>query len=111
MFCKEIKSTYDLSEEIEDAYEFIEGDFVSYRKILASTEEKIRNGKFTLLEAETIIYGVTTNTEKEYRILTLIYSKDSDLEGLDQIRIIDEDKFEAYLENDEEGVVYAYDIG
>lgn len=92
LFSEESAEKHDLEKEIEEMYDFIDGNLDSYESISdPATGESVRDGKIVRLNGSPWIKGVKTTTGHEYIILVeivLIY-EDKNYEGVAQIGIND----------------------
>lgn len=94
-FCETTKRSHDLEKEIQGAFEFIDGDIVSYEEFDVGTDgEKVRDGEVVEKHSSPYIWGITTNIDKKYRVI--IYNQEvcldhPEYEGFSQILIFYED--------------------
>ena len=94
MFCQKSQDSHDLKSEIEDVYDFLDGNLVSYENISGgSGGETFESGIKVRANSCPEITGVITDTEHEYTIyvqIVSVYSDDSEWEGVTLITIFDE---------------------
>lgn len=93
LFCDNIKDNYadDTLEEIADAYDFIEGDIVSYDFESESGSRQSKDNFKTKLYYCYPVYYIKTNTGKKYTIkfcYNYIWKEKPECEGVESIRII-----------------------
>ena len=90
-FCETTKKTHDLEEEIQGAFEFIDGDIVSYDNFLISSGgEKVRDGEVVEKHSSPRINRISTNTGKVYKVVIQnreICLEYPEYEGFSQISI------------------------
>lgn len=92
---RQLKKTHDLDKEIQQAFDYIDGDIVSYEEFDAGTDgEKVRDGEVVEKHSSPYIWGITTNTDKKYRIIISnreICRDHPEYEGFSEILILYED--------------------
>lgn len=94
MLCERSRKLDDIDEQIQDAFDFIDGDITSFNENVTGSEGKsTRYGTTTELDRFFSIDEILTDTEQEYTIYVsenLIYQNDPKREGITQITIEDE---------------------
>lgn len=95
MFCSYIRDNHKLVEEIEGAFEFIDGKIVSEgdKHYLDETGGSIENGKIVSSRIQPEIRNLKTNSDKEYTITFneyLINTEKPDYTGITRITITNE---------------------
>ncbi len=70
LFCQKVKDTHDLDSEIAAAFDFIDGNIVSYfdDRHVSTNGGAIEDGKFVNLYADGCIWDITTDKGERYRI-------------------------------------------
>lgn len=69
LFCDEIKNTHDLDEEIQAAFEFIQGNIVSYDlSMYGPSGEEVRDGKVVSKDRSINVEKIITDLDNEYKI-------------------------------------------
>ena len=95
MLCKRLKKQPDISERIEETFDFIEGDVVSYEKGYASGGmASTRTGKYRKAEYRNCS-PIETTSGKTYQLVISYYDRndfDRDLVGIYGITLIDNSK-------------------
>ena len=99
MFSKYILETHDLDNEIDEFFEFIDGEIISYDE----PDGDDRGGQYSPNESKRIrklggnVNNIKTDKGKTYSISFLtyyIYNSNKDKVGVDVIGVIDEDSWE-----------------
>ncbi len=92
-FCETTKKTHDLEKEIQEAFEIIDGEIVSYNKFsISSGGEKVRDGEVVERHSSPDIEGIKTDTGKIYNIMINnreICSENPEYEGFSVITIFE----------------------
>lgn len=103
LFCKQSIATQNLDEEIEGAFEFIEGNItipeLEMRDIRVSGGEAVDEGKITRMDLSVDIDEITTDAGKEYSMHFYAYAvnqKHEEKVGIWVITIYDEDSDAKY---------------
>lgn len=99
LFCKKLQETHDLDKEIDEFFDFIDGEIISYDEPDGGPGVGKRTAEDGLIIDQITgeIYNIKTDTGKTYSIVECayrIYKSDESLVGITGIRIIDEDKLE-----------------
>lgn len=94
MLCERSQNLDDIDEQIQDAFDFIDGNVTSFDENVTGSEGKsTRHGTTTELDRFFSIDDIVTDAEQEYSIYVsenLIYKNDSKREGITQITIENE---------------------
>lgn len=94
MLCQRSQELDDIDEQIQDAFDFIEGNITSFDENVTGSEGKSTEyGTTTKLDRFFSIDDIVTYAEQEYSIYVsenLIYQNDSKREGITQITIENE---------------------
>lgn len=108
MFCITIlDSNVDLDEQIENAFDFIDGEIVSYNYLIGSESISVDEGKRTRYQIYPSIRNIKTNNNNEYTIYFYKYViclENPNKEGISQIDIVNESGEEIHI-----GDVYTVD--
>ncbi|MDE6253167.1 MAG: DUF5104 domain-containing protein [Lachnospiraceae bacterium] len=93
VFCSDIKDNYsdETLEEIEAAFEFIDGDIVSYEFESESGSRQTKDNFKTKLYYCYPVYFIKTNMGKKYTIkfcYNYIWKEKPEYEGIESIRLI-----------------------
>ena len=70
LFCEQVASTHDLDTEIQEAFDFIDGNIISNGKWYGMGEggKSVRNGVVAKSDIHPIIKNLKTDTEKKYKL-------------------------------------------
>lgn len=95
MFCPYIRDNHKLDEEIEGAFEFIDGEIVSEgdKHYLDETGGAVENGQIVSSRIQPEIRNLKTDSDKEYTIIFneyLINTENPDYTGITRITITNE---------------------
>lgn len=99
LFCDEIKNTHDLDEEIQAAFEFIQGNIVSYDlSMYGPSGEEVRDGKVVLKDRSINVDKIITDLDNEYKIAFnyyLVNEEHKDMVGITFITVTDKKSTES----------------
>lgn len=91
IFCKNVSDSHDLKGEIQNAFDFIDGNIISYEKINSEeTGGTRRDGETIRRTGFSDIIGIKTDSGKSYEILLLCvleYSEDISHVGVQDISV------------------------
>ena len=93
LFCEEMQNNIDLAEQIETAFNFFDGEVVSYDNISVGSGESVDSGVLTDSHIIPVINGIKTDSEKTYKITFLSYitlAQREQYEGINYIIIREE---------------------
>ena len=97
VFSKHISETHDLDKEIDEFFEFIDGEIVSYDEPEGyEGGYTMEYGKYKEKELQGKIKNIKTNKDEKYRIRIHIYQiheNDKDKVGVDYISVLDENSW------------------
>lgn len=97
LFSAYAKENYDLSEEVNAAIEFIDGEIISYNDPDArNSSGSYSNHTYTLYNYKCEISDIITDTGKTYLIIVftcVINADNEDCVGITKINVIDSDEF------------------
>lgn len=97
MFCEHVKSTHELDHEIEEFFEFIDGEIISYDTPFGGTKAKSTTTERTeAIKLTGHTYNIKTDNEKTYEIgfnSYQVYVKDENYIGVTDINITDIDMY------------------
>lgn len=114
MFCERTKKTYDLDKEIAQAFEFIDGEIISYDKPDKGSQSKSTTPQETTeLSFGGHIDNIKTDTGKNYKIefyYNHICAEDEEYVGIEFIDIIDEDTYDPETGYPDEGILWIGDV-
>ncbi len=95
MFCKKVLDAYpNIYDDIERFFEFIDGNIVSYKKPIYSEDGSKKDGEWIKYRSDPQIYGIITDTNKEYNLIyynILVCKDDPDRIGISEMVITEED--------------------
>ncbi|MBO5449119.1 MAG: DUF5104 domain-containing protein [Ruminococcus sp.] len=91
IFCKNVSDSHNLNDEIQNAFDFIDGNIISYEKINSEeTGGTRRDGETIRRTGFSDIVGIKTDSGKSYEILLLCvleYSEDVSHIGVQDISV------------------------
>lgn len=100
LFCNKTKGIDGIDEQIQDGFDFFEGNVISFdENVLGSEEESIDHGTTEELCRTLHIEDIKTDAGKTYKLIVgvnLIYLSDGDRKGITFILIIDVDTDENF---------------
>ena len=85
LFCDEIKESHDLDIEIQNVFQYMEGNVVSYKIESGIEQESIENGSAVKREINMLIKHIKTDSGKEY-IISFVY-REVDIENPSKVGI------------------------
>ena len=95
VFSKHIAETHDLDKEIDEFFEFIDGEIVSYDEPVGREGGAyMEYGEYIEKELNGSVVNIKTNNKRNYEILFdsyYIYKRNKDYEGVFYLAIIDSD--------------------
>lgn len=94
IFCSYVQDMDNLEDEIEDAFDEVEGKVISYNSVYYGSDGSIRDGKWKIKRDQTEIREIETDKGEEFIIKFseyIIYDEDKDKEGVYFIQLRDKD--------------------
>ncbi len=92
MFCEKNKADCDLDKQLKEAFEFIDGDIVSYDSPYGASGETTSDGKVIMSSMNPVIHNILTSNKKKYDIIfyyKIVYEEHPEYVGITQITITD----------------------
>lgn len=92
MFCETVKKTENLDEQIENAFDFIDGEITSYDYLIGSESKSVDEGKVTKKRVYPWITEILTDKNRKYEMQFdsyIIYENKDEAIGIICIEIFD----------------------
>ena len=92
IFCPFVQEMDKLEDEINDAFDYIEGEIISYNSVYYGSDGSIQDGKWRIKRDQTEIREIITDRDETYIIKFseyIIYNDDEQKEGVYFVQLRD----------------------